>query len=79
MSDKPVTDMSFEEAMAELDDVVRQLESGQVDLENSIALYERGAVLKAHCEGKLKAAEEKVAAITLNADGQPTGTKPVDM
>lgn len=79
MSDKPVTDMSFEEAMAELDDVVRQLESGQVDLENSIALYERGAVLKAHCVGKLKAAEEKVAAITLNADGQPTGTKPVDM
>ena len=78
MSDKTVTEMSFEEAMAELDHVVKQLEGGQVELEASIALYERGAAMKAHCETKLKSAEEKVAAITLNADGQPTGTKPVD-
>ena len=78
MSDKTVAEMSFEEAMAELDHVVKQLEGGQVELEASIALYERGAALKAHCETKLKSAEEKVAAITLNADGQPTGTKPVD-
>ncbi|MEM8980252.1 MAG: exodeoxyribonuclease VII small subunit [Pseudomonadota bacterium] len=78
-TDTSVTDMTFEAAMAELDTVVKQLESGQVDLEHSISLYERGAALKAHCEAKLKAAEEKVAAITLNADGQPTGTKPVDI
>lgn len=78
MSDKPVSDMSFEEAMAELESVVGQLESGSVDLEKSIALYERGAALKAHCETRLKQAEDKVAAITLDSDGQPRGTTPVD-
>jgi exodeoxyribonuclease VII small subunit len=72
-----IAGMSFEAAMAELEKVVRDLESGSVELEKSIALYERGAALKAHCEAKLKAAEEKVAKITL-ADGQPTGTVPVE-
>jgi exodeoxyribonuclease VII small subunit len=72
-----IAGMSFEAAMAELEAVVRKLESGNVELENSIALYERGAALKAHCEAKLKAAEEKVAKITL-VDGQPTGTTPVE-
>jgi exodeoxyribonuclease VII small subunit len=76
MSD--IAGMSFEIAMAELEKVVRDLESGSVELEKSIALYERGAALKAHCEAKLKAAEEKVAKITLSADGQPTGTSPVE-
>ena len=47
-------------------------------LEDSIKLYERGAELKAHCQAKLAEAEEKVAAITLDGDGTPTGTKPVD-
>ena len=75
---KAVAEMTFEEAMAELEQVVGQLERGDVALEQSITLYERGAELKAHCEAKLKAAEEKVAAITLNADGQPTGTGPLD-
>jgi exodeoxyribonuclease VII small subunit len=70
--------MSFEEAMAELERVVGQLESGNVDLEKSISLYERGAALKAHCEARLKAAEEKVAQITLDANGQPKGTTPVE-
>jgi exodeoxyribonuclease VII small subunit len=78
MTEKAVADMSFEEAMAELERVVGQLESGSVDLEKSIALYERGAALKAHCEAKLKAAEEKVAQITLDANGQPKGTTPVE-
>jgi len=78
MSDKPVKDMSFEEAMAELEAVVGQLERGDVALEQSISLYERGAALKARCEVKLKEAEEKVAAITLDTDGNPTGTKPVE-
>ncbi|MCH2076348.1 MAG: exodeoxyribonuclease VII small subunit [Pseudomonadota bacterium] len=75
---KPVEEMSFEEAMAELEQVVGQLERGDVALEASIALYERGAALKAHCEAKLKAAEEKVAAIQLDAEGQPQGLKPVE-
>lgn len=77
--DKPVEEMSFEEAMAELETVVSQLEGGSVPLEQSIALYERGNLLKGRCEAQLKAAEEKVAAITLSADGQPTGTAPLDV
>jgi len=79
MSDaKPVGQMTFEEAMAELEQTVGKLEAGEVPLDESIALYERGATLKAHCEARLKAAEEKIAAITLDGDGQPTGTRPVD-
>jgi exodeoxyribonuclease VII small subunit len=73
-----IADMTFEAAMAELEKVVRDLESGNVELEKSIALYERGAALKAHCEKKLKDAEEKVAKITLDANGQPVGTAPVE-
>ncbi|MEL7092591.1 MAG: exodeoxyribonuclease VII small subunit [Pseudomonadota bacterium] len=78
MTDRPVEEMSFEEAMAELEQVLGQLERGDVALEALIALYERGAALKARCETKLKEAEEKVAAITLDADGNPAGLKPVD-
>ncbi len=78
MSNKPVTEMSFEEAMAELETVVSRLESSQVALDDSIKLYERGAELKKHCEAKLKAAEEKVAQITLSPDGKPEGLKPVE-
>lgn len=73
-----IATMTFEEAMKELETVVKRLESGDVPLEDSIALYERGAALKAHCEAKLKAAEEKVQRITLGADGQPTGLTPVE-
>lgn len=78
MSDKPVTEMSFEDAMRELEAVVGQLERGDVALEDSIKLYERGAALKARCETKLREAEEKVAAITLDAGGNPTGTAPAE-
>ena len=78
MNDKPVNKMSFEEAMAELEQVVSQLERGDVALEDSIRFYERGAELKKRCETKLKEAEEKVAAITLYADGTPTGAKAVE-
>ena len=76
MSD--VDKMSFEEAIKELEAVVGQLERGDVALDQSIALYERGAALKACCEAKLKEAEEKVAKITLGDGGQPTGTAPLD-
>jgi exodeoxyribonuclease VII small subunit len=78
MSDKPVAEMSFEEAMRALEDVVGKLERGDVPLEQSIALYERGAELKKRCEAKLKEAEEKVAAITLDGQGNPAGLTPVE-
>lgn len=78
MADKPIEDMSFEDAIRELEQVVTQLDRGDVALEDSIKLYERGALLKARCEAKLKDAEEKVAQITLDANGQPTGATPVE-
>ncbi|MFZ5964064.1 exodeoxyribonuclease VII small subunit [Thalassococcus sp. BH17M4-6] len=78
MTGAAVDEMSFEQAMTELEQVVGQLERGDVALEDSIALYERGAQLKKRCETKLKEAEEKVAAITLDGDGNPKGTTPVE-
>ena len=66
---KPVKDMSFEEALAELETIVRQLEQGDVELEQSIAIYERGAELKKHCEARLKSAELKVEQIVQGGDG----------
>ena len=76
-AEKPVSGMSFEEAMAALEQVVGQLERGDVALEASIALYERGAALKAHCEDRLKDAEEKVELIRA-AEGRAIGTTPVE-
>lgn len=78
MTEIDVSEMSFEDALKALEQVVGQLERGDVPLEDSIALYERGAKLKAHCEAKLKDAEEKVAQITLGEGGQPAGLKPVE-
>ncbi len=79
MSDqKPIEEMSFEDAIRELETVVSSLDRGDVALDDSIKLYERGAKLKARCEAKLKEAEEKVAQITLDADGNPAGAKPVE-
>ena len=71
--------LSFEDALAQLEKIVAQLESGEAPLEMSIDLYERGNKLKAHCEAKLKAAEAKVEKITLSAGGEPTGTEPLDV
>ncbi len=78
MTETPVNEMSFEEAMHALEQVLGQLERGDVALDESIALYERGAALKKRCEEKLKEAEEKVAAITLDGEGAPVGTKAVE-
>lgn len=78
MTDRPVSELSFEDAMKELEAVVGQLERGDVALDQSIKLYERGAELKKRCEAKLKEAEEKVAAITLDGDGQPVAVTPVE-
>lgn len=57
--------LSFEKALAELEDIVAKLEQGRVELEESIALYERGAALKAHCEAKLKSAQERIEKIVV--------------
>lgn len=66
----PVEKLSFEEALAELEGIVDMLERGDVPLEQSIAIYERGAALKAHCEAQLKAAELKVEQIVQGAGGK---------
>ena len=77
MTQKPVAEMSFEEALAALEAVVSQLERGDVALEQSIALYERGAQLKNHCEERLKDAEAKVELIRAEA-GRATATTPAE-
>ena len=77
MAERNVAEMSFEEAMLALEQVVSQLEKGEVPLEQSIALYERGAALKKHCSDKLKLAEEKVELIR-SAEGRAVGVTPVE-
>jgi exodeoxyribonuclease VII small subunit len=76
--DTPVAELSFEDALKELETVVARLESGDVPLEESIALYARGAALRAYCEEKLKAAEARVMEITQGPDGA-VRTRPVDI
>ena len=76
--DKPITDMSFEEALRALEGVVRRLESGDVPLDESIALYERGEELRKACQARLDAAQAKIEKIVAGADGAPTGTAPFD-
>lgn len=73
-----IKDMSFEEAMKELEATVGKLEHGDATLDQAIKLYERGAELRAHCDKVLRAAEERVEKITLAANGQPQGTQPVE-
>ena len=77
MADTAVEKLSFEEALKELEGIVEKLERGDAPLEESITVYQRGAALKAHCEGKLKAAQLKVEKIVLDAGGQ-AGTEPFD-
>ena len=72
-----VDKLSFEEALAELEQIVRGLESGQQKLEDAINAYERGAALRRHCEAKLAEAEARVAAIVQQADGSLT-TRPME-
>ena len=73
-----VKSMSFETALKELESIVGNLERGDVELEQSIKIYERGEALKAHCSALLKAAEDKVEKIKLGRDGKPPGTEPLD-
>ncbi len=69
--------LTFERALAELEEIVRQLESGDVELERSIEIYERGAALKAHCEKKLRDAQLRVEKIVLGPNGAPA-SEPAD-
>jgi exodeoxyribonuclease VII small subunit len=85
MSPKPKTEaltsveqLSFEAALKELEGIVSRLEQGEVDLEDSIALYERGQALKSHCERKLKAAESRLEKIVHGAGGA-VSTEPADL
>ncbi|PRY93375.1 exodeoxyribonuclease VII small subunit [Hasllibacter halocynthiae] len=78
MSDAKPGALSFEEAMRELEGVVQQLDSGDVPLDQSIRLYERGAALRERCEALLKDAEMKVEKIRADADGRADGTEPLD-
>jgi exodeoxyribonuclease VII small subunit len=78
---KPNTDiseMSFEQALDQLEKIVDNLEKGDVPLDESIRIYERGEALKLHCDRLLKAAEDKVEKIRLGRDGKPAGTEPLD-
>jgi exodeoxyribonuclease VII small subunit len=71
-------ELSFEEALKALEAVVKQLESGEVALDDSIALYEKGESLRKACQARLDAAQERIEKMVANADGQPTGTAPFD-
>lgn len=72
-----IASLSFEQALAELEQIVARLESGQAPLDDSIRLYERGAALKAHCEQRLEAARLRVEKIVVGAGGAP-GVEPAE-
>ena len=74
-----ITSLSFEKALAMLEEIVARLEAGKVDLEESIKIYERGEALRKHCEAKLAEAEARIEKITLDPQGKPTGTVPLDV
>ena len=77
MAEAAIKDMNFEDALRELESIVEKLERGDAPLEESITIYQRGAKLKAHCEGKLKDAQLKVEKIVLGAKGAAS-TEPFD-
>ena len=73
-----IGEMSFERALKELESIVGRLERGDVELEESITIYERGEALKAHCDRLLKLAEAKVEKLTFQADGAPKAAEPFE-
>ena len=73
-----VAALTFEDALRALEDVVRKLESGEVPLDDSIALYERGETLRTHCQARLNAAQARIDKIVAGPDGVPSGTRPFD-
>jgi len=75
---EPNIELSFEDALAELEQIVKTLEQGTAPLDQSIELYQRGDRLKRHCEARLKAAQARIEQIAFGADGKPSGTTPFD-
>ena len=71
--------LTFERAIEELETIVKRLEEGKVPLEESVTIYERGEALKRRCDELLRQAEARVEKITLDAQGKPTGTEPLDV
>jgi exodeoxyribonuclease VII small subunit len=71
--------LSFEQAIDQLETIVKRLEEGKVPLEESVAIYERGEQLKRRCEELLRQAEARVEKITLDASGKPAGAEPLDV
>ncbi len=80
MEERPadIAAMTFEDALKALEDVVRKLESGEVPLDDSITLYERGEALRRHCQERLDAAQQRIERIVAGPDGVATGTQPFD-
>jgi exodeoxyribonuclease VII small subunit len=80
MDEQPadITRMSFEDALKALEDVVRQLESGEVPLDESIGLYERGEQLRKHCQARLDVAQARIEKIVAGPDGKAVGVEPFD-
>ena len=74
-----VDQLSFERAIEELEAIVKRLEDGKVPLEESVAIYERGEILKRRCEHLLRQAEARVEKITLDASAKPKGTEPLNV
>ena len=73
-----IKDMTFERALKELESIVSRLERGDVELEESITIYERGEALRDHCDRLLRQAEAKVEKLTIGSDGTPHGSEPLD-
>ena len=73
-----VSTMSFEDALRALEDVVRRLESGEVPLDESIALYGQGEALRLRCQARLDAAQARIERIVAGPDGSAEGTRPLD-
>jgi exodeoxyribonuclease VII small subunit len=73
-----IASLSFEDALRALEDVVRKLESGEVPLDDSITLYERGEALRRHCQARLDAASARIEKIVAGADSQAAATQPFD-
>ena len=78
-TDEPSLDLPFEKALEQLEDIVRRLERGDVPLDESVAIYERGEALKRHCDALLQRAEARIQKIAIGPDSRAAGTAPLDV
>ena len=78
MDESEIASLSFEDALKQLEVIVKSLETGTAPLDESIELYQRGDRLKRHCEARLKAAQARIDQISIDAEGKPTGTSSFD-